>query len=366
MATLALPFVVSLLLSLLFGGAVVEKLAQAKARQPISDDAPDAHKLKHGTPTMGGLLILATTLLATPFGLWHSYTQYMKIAGGVNAASNPAFNWWIYLAAPAIIVLLVFALACGIGVLDDLGKARKKLNGAGLSERTKLGLQFAVAAFFVLYLWMVSTLGVKGFTTAIYFNGYWLDLGQFYYLFVLLYLPFFGNAVNFTDGLDGLASGTTLIAALTMGAIAAVGSPALGVPAFYGAVAGACTGFLWFNAYPAKVFMGDTGSLALGMGMAAAAVVLKQELLFLVVGAVYVAEIFSMMLQRYVFKYRRVKHGIEYAKANRVFRRAPLHHHFEELGLRETQVVARFYVAALLLAAIGVLLAPYLSFGGAR
>ena len=366
MATVALPFAVALLLSLLFGGKVIERLAAAKARQPISEDAPDAHKLKHGTPTMGGLLILVATLCAAPVGLWHSYTRYMAIASGANAASNAALNWWLYLGTPAIVVLLVFALACGIGVLDDLGKARKKLNGAGLSERVKLGLQFAVSTFFVLYLWLVSSIGAKGFTTALFFNGYWLDLGDFYYLFVLLYLPFFGNAVNFTDGLDGLASGTTLIAALTMGGIAAAGSPALGVPAVYGAIAGACAGFLWFNAYPAKVFMGDTGSLALGMGMAAAAVVLKQELLFLIVGAVYLAEIFSMMVQRYVFKYRRVKHGIEYAKANRVFRRAPLHHHFEELGLRETQVVTRFYVAALLLAALGVLAAPYLTIGGAR
>ncbi|MBC7808268.1 MAG: phospho-N-acetylmuramoyl-pentapeptide-transferase [Akkermansiaceae bacterium] len=363
MATLALPFVVALLLSLLFGGKVVEALANAKARQPVSEDAPDAHKIKHGTPTMGGLLILAATLIAAPFGLWQSYTRYLELAGGANAASNPTISWLLRICAPACMVLIVFVLACGIGVLDDLGKARKKLNGAGLSERTKLGLQVAVAALFAGYLALV---GVNGITTALYFNGYWLDLGVFYYLFVILYLCFFGNAVNFTDGLDGLASGTTLIASLTLGAVAAFGSPALGVPAFYGAFAGACAGFLWFNAHPARVFMGDTGSLALGMGLAAAAIVIKQEALLLVVGGVYVAEILSMMIQRYVFKYRRIKHGIEFAKANRVFRRAPLHHHFEELGWKETQVVARFYVAALAFAALGVLLAPYLSIGGVR
>lgn len=363
MATLALPFVIALVLSLLFGGKVVDALAKAKAQQPVSDDAPDAHKIKHGTPTMGGLLILVTTLIAAPFGLWQSYVRYMAISYHANAASNATLNWLLHLCAPACMVLIVFVLACGIGVLDDTGKARKKLNGAGLSERAKLGMQIAVAALFAGYLALV---GVKGITTALYFNGYWLDLGNFYYVFVILYLCFFGNAVNFTDGLDGLASGTTLIASLTLGAVAAFGSPALGVPAFYGALAGACAGFLWFNAHPARVFMGDTGSLALGMGLAAAAIVIKQEALLLIVGAVYVAEILSMIIQRYVFKYRRIKHGIEYAKANRVFRRAPLHHHFEELGWKETQVVARFYVAALAFAALGVLLAPYLSVGGVR
>lgn len=363
MLTLAIPFVIALLLSLLVGGKVIERLAAAKARQPVSDDAPDAHKLKHGTPTMGGLLILVATLVAAPFGLWQSYKQYMSLAYHANAAFDAQVSWFLHLCAPAVMVLLVFVLACGIGVLDDLGKARKKLNGAGLSEKAKLGLQLAVAALFAGYLAIV---GVPGITTALYFNGYWLNLGVYYYLFVILYLCFFGNAVNFTDGLDGLASGTTLIASLTLGAIAAFGSPALGVPAFYGALAGACAGFLWFNAHPARVFMGDTGSLALGMGLAAAAIIIKQEALLLVVGGVYVAEIFSMMIQRYVFKYRRIKHGIEYAKANRVFRRAPLHHHFEELGWRETQVVARFYVAALVFAALGVILAPYLSIGGAK
>ena len=322
MLTLVLPFLIALALSLVFGGRVIDALAAAKAAQPISDDAPDAHKLKHGTPTMGGLLILATTLVATPFGLWQSFARYMTLAGaGGNAASNATTNWILHLCAPTCMVLLVFALACGIGIQDDLGKARKKQNGAGLSERAKLALQVAVASLFALYL---HETGVGGITTALYVNGYWLDLGGWYYVFVVLYLCFWGNAVNFTDGLDGLASGTALIAATTLGAVAAIGSPALGVPAFHGAVAGACAGFLWFNAHPARVFMGDTGSLALGMGLAAAAIVIKQELLFVVVGGVFVAEMGSMMLQRYVFKYRRLRFGIENAKANRVFRRAPL------------------------------------------
>ena len=361
MTVIALPFVIALVLSLLLGDRVVAALAAAKARQPVSEDAPDAHKIKHGTPTMGGLLILVATLIAAPFGLWVSWNRYAVLARGANLPYNPLEEWLLHLCAPACMVLVVFLLACGIGVLDDTGKAAKKLNKAGLSERVKLGLQLGVAGLFAGYLALV---GVPGITTALWFNGYFLDLGYFYYPFVVLYLCFFGNAVNFTDGLDGLAGGTTLIACLTLGGIAAWQSPVLGVPAVYGAIAGACAGFLWFNAHPARVFMGDTGSLALGMGLAAAAVVIKQEALLLIVGMVYVAEIFSMMIQRYVFKYRRIKHGIEYAKANRVFRRAPLHHHFEELGWRETTVVTRFYVAALAFAALGILLAPFLSWGG--
>ena len=176
----------------------------------------------------------------------------------------------------------------------------------------------------------------------------------------------FSNAVNFADGLDGLASGTTLIASVGLGIAAALSPLAGGMTGFYGALAGACAAFLWFNAYPARVFMGDTGSLALGMGLSAAAILAKQELLVLVVGAVYLAEIGSMMIQRYVFKYRRIKHGLEYAQKNRVFRRAPLHHHFEELGWHETQVVGRFYVIALIAAALGLVLAPYLSVTGVR
>src|SRR5262249_33944089 len=163
------------------------------------------------------------------------------------------------------------------------------------------------------------------------------EIGPAYYALAFLYLVGFANAANFTDGLDGLAAGTTLIATLALGA--AVGAVAPEMRLFYGALAGSCAGFLYFNAYPACLFMGDTGRDAIGMGLSAAALAAKQEIRLLVVGLVYLAEVASMMIQRYVFKYRRIRFGIEYAKAHRVFRRAPLHHHFEELGWHETQVV---------------------------
>ncbi|GAB4465604.1 MAG: phospho-N-acetylmuramoyl-pentapeptide-transferase [Armatimonadaceae bacterium] len=344
-ALMVIPFLVALTAVLAAGPAVIAALAARKAKQPISPDAPEKHRLKHGTPTMGGLLLIGGTLLAVL-----AVVTWLGALGILNFARMSRL----------LAVLLVFLFAGLIGILDDVGKARKKENKAGLSEKAKLSLQFLVAGGFIVYLLMFpqEQNGIP-ITTSLWLFGNRLDLGWLYYAFAALYIAFFANAVNFSDGLDGLASGTTLIPAVALGA-AALTPPALGleVAIFYGAVAGACAGFLWFNVYPARVFMGDTGSLALGMGMAAAALAAKQEILFLLVGLVYVAEIGSMMIQRYVFKYRRIKHGIEYAKANRVFRRAPLHHHFEELGWHETQVVGRFWVAALIFAALGLLLSP--------
>ena len=331
---LALSFFASAALVLAFGSPVVKALAASKARQPVSGDAPASHQAKQGTPTMGGLLLIGAAFL---------------VSVGVAALNGGS-------AARVLPVAAVFLLAGGIGVLDDLGKARKKQNKAGLSERVKLALQVLVAALFLL---AVAQREQPGVTTSLVFFGREVNLGVWYYALGVLYLCGFGNAANFTDGLDGLLSGTTLIVSLTLGATLGVFAPEIGL--FYGALAGACAGFLWFNAHPARVFLGDTGSLAIGMGLAAAAIAAKQELLLFVVGFVYLLEIGSMLLQRYVFKYRRIRRGIEYAKANRVFRRAPLHHHFEELGWPETRVVVRFWIIGLLAAALGILLAPQLS-----
>lgn len=330
---LALSFFASAALVLACGGLVVKALAAAKARQPVSGDAPASHQAKQGTPTMGGLLLIAAASL---------------VSVGLAALSGGS--------ARVLPVAAAFLCAGGIGVLDDMGKARKKQNKAGLSERAKLALQVLVAAGFMLFVAQGEQAGV---TTALVFFGREINLGVWYYALGVLYLCGFGNAANFADGLDGLLSGTTLIVSLTLGATLGVFAPEVGL--FYGALAGACAGFLWFNAHPARVFLGDTGSLAIGMGVAAAAIAAKQELLLFVVGFVYVLEIGSMLIQRYVFKWRRIRRGIEYAKANRVFRRAPLHHHFEELGWPETRVVIRFWLIGLLAAALGILLAPGLS-----
>ena len=340
---LALPFLASIVITLFLGNPVIAWLAARKARQPVSENAPKAHMAKQGTPTMGGLLIIVAVLV-TVLGMSISYGGLMLAQARMRLFA----------------VLAVFLFAGLIGLADDLGKARKKLNKAGLSERAKLALQIVVAVGFVGALLLIAPMESRYSMTSLSFAGHSIDLHYLYYVLGALYLCGFGNAVNFTDGLDGLASGTTLITSLALAGTILFAAGALQVETiiFYGAVAGACAGFLWFNAHPARVFMGDTGSLALGMGLSAAALAAKQEVLFLLLGAVYLAEVGSMMIQRYVFKYRRIRHGLEYAQSHRVFRRAPLHHHFEELGVKETQVVARFCIVALIAAMLGGLLAP--------
>jgi phospho-N-acetylmuramoyl-pentapeptide-transferase len=189
-------------------------------------------------------------------------------------------------------------------------------------------------------------------------------LGWLYVAFVTFILTGTSNAVNLTDGLDGLAAGLCAIAAATFAVFAYVmgrvdTSTYLNIfylrnagelTIFCSAIFGACVGFLWYNAHPADVFMGDTGSLALGGALGAVAILLKSEFLLLIVGGVFVAETASVILQRSVFKYRKRRHGEEYAKANRVFRRAPLHHHFELKGWYEVQVVTRFWILGILCA----------------
>lgn len=339
-ALVGIPFLVALVVVLLGGQPAINALKKRASVQPISPDAPEKHRLKHGTPTMGGLLILAAVFVAV------GIVSVMLSAQGALLTAR---------AGRLGAVLATFLFGGLIGIMDDVGKARKKQNKAGLSERAKLGLQIAVGLGFTLFLYANR----QEYTSNLYIAGHALSLGLLYYPLAVLCFMGFSNATNFTDGLDGLLSGTTLVVAVALGAT--VGALNLEMGVFYGALAGACAGFLWFNSYPARVFMGDTGSLAIGMGLTAAALTSKQELMLFIVGGVYLAEIASMMIQRYVFKYRRIKHGIEYAKANRVFRRAPLHHHFEELGWHETQVVGRFWVAALAFAALAVIVAPYLS-----
>ncbi|MFM7321952.1 MAG: phospho-N-acetylmuramoyl-pentapeptide-transferase [Armatimonadota bacterium] len=325
-AILLVPFLVSALVVLAAGPATISALRRRNAAQPISPDAPEKHRLKHGTPTMGGILIAAAMIVAVAVGTVCFDIPFRRLSG-VWAVSG------------------VFVGGAVVGLLDDLGKARRKENKAGLSERAKLFLQLAVAVGFAI--WMRGS----GITSLV--GPY--DIGFLFLPFVVLFVAGFGNAANFTDGLDGLLSGSAAIVALVLGVVLGETGrrPELAIPC--GAVAGACVAFLAFNAYPARVFMGDTGSLALGMGLAAVACAGGMVPVFLVAAVVWIAEIASMVLQRYVFKFRRIRHGIEYAKAHRVFRRAPLHHHFEECGWHETQVVARFHVVGILAGVVALL-----------
>jgi phospho-N-acetylmuramoyl-pentapeptide-transferase len=342
MTSFTLAFLIAMVVLLAAGQPFITYMRVRNGVQPINPDAPEKHRLKHGSPTMGGIVIIVAIVIAVLASL---------VVGKLESVQKSR-----------LLLVLVALLGGGVvGFLDDLGKIRKKENKAGLSERAKLALQLVVAGGVAFGLTRIEQAGI---TTALNLFGWQCDLGVAYYGLAILFVMGFSNAVNFADGLDGLAAGTNLIATAALGIACGLGALFTEMLVFWGAMAGACAAFLWFNSYPARVFMGDTGSLALGVGLAAGAIAAKQEILVLIVGLIYLLEIASTMIQRYVFKYRRIKHGLEYAQNNRVFRRAPLHHHFEELGWHETQVVGRFYVLALIFAAVGLLLAPLLTIGG--
>ena len=344
--------VTALLVAFLVGPFILRRLQSLMVHQGIREGTPDSHANKGATPTMGGLIILAATLIPTL--LWAKLD-----------------NRYILLA------LLVTTWMGVIGFIDDYLKLKQKREGRkneGLVERYKLVGQVTIGLFLGWYLWQHPLSTLPGASTTLPFYKYVLivpataGFAFLYVLFTTFILTGTSNAVNLTDGLDGLASGLTAIAALTFGIFAYVignfktadylqvfymrGAGELTV--FCMAIAGACIGFLWYNAHPAQVFMGDTGALALGGALGAIAILLKSEFLLLFVGAVFMMETLSVILQRTVFKFRRNRHGMDYAKAHRVFLRAPLHHHFEMKGWKETQVVVRFWILGILSAFVAL------------
>ena len=348
----AAAFVSALLLTFVFGPVIIRRLRAMAVHQVVREGTPDSHAGKGTTPTMGGLIILAATFV--PVLMWARLSnRYVLLAMGVTA--------WMGM----------------IGFLDDYLKLRQKREGKkneGLVERYKLAGQITcgLGLGLILLLFPVSTL--PGASTTLPFFKYILVVpavawaAWMYIPWVTFILTGFSNAVNLTDGLDGLAAGLMAIAVLTLGLFAYVagrvdtsaylqifymrGAGELTV--FCAAVVGACIGFLWYNAHPAQVFMGDTGSLALGGALGSIAILLKSEFLLLIVGAVFVAETVSVILQRTVFKYRKKRFGLDYAQKNRVFKRAPLHHHFELSGWPETQVVIRFWIIGILCAILAL------------
>jgi phospho-N-acetylmuramoyl-pentapeptide-transferase len=344
--------VTALLVAFIVGPFILRRLQSLMVHQGIREGTPDSHLNKGDTPTMGGLIILAATLIPTL--LWAKLD-----------------NRYILLA------LLVTTWMGVIGFVDDYLKLKQKREGRkneGLVERYKLVGQITIGLFLGWYLWQHPLSTLPGASTTLPFYKYVLivpataSFAFLYVVFTTFILTGTSNAVNLTDGLDGLASGLTAIAALTFAIFAYVignfktadylqvfymrGAGELTV--FCLAIAGACIGFLWYNAHPAQVFMGDTGSLALGGALGVMAILLKSEFLLLFVGAVFMMETLSVILQRTVFKVRRKRYGVDYAKAHRVFLRAPLHHHFEMKGWRETQVVVRFWILGILSAFVAL------------
>ena len=316
----------AILLSLVLGPRFIRELRRLSVGQNIRDVGPESHLVKAGTPTMGGLLILFALLTSTL--LWTDLTN--------------AYVW------TAILVTAAFGL---IGFVDDFVKVRMKRN-LGLTSRQKYALQVIVAAAAAsILLSLPPELGFDGTLTFPFFKELVFDLGWFYVPFVIIVLTGASNAVNLTDGLDGLAIGSTLVAAGTYAVFTYIPGhrahadylqitpiPGLGeVTIFCGALVGACLGFLWFNSYPAEVFMGDVGSLALGGAIGIVAVLAKQELLLVLVGGLFVMEAMSVIIQVGSFKLR----------GKRVFRMAPLHHHFELLGWSEPKIIVRFWILSI-------------------
>lgn len=302
------------LLSVILSPLLIPLLRRMKFGQQIRAEGPAAHQKKKGTPTMGGIIILLALAIA--------FYRF--------AETGPEFY-----------ILLVAALGSGfVGFLDDYIKIVFK-RSLGLTALQKLAGQLLVAG---AVCWMLAA---GGHDTSVYFPpfDFALDLSWFYYPFLILFMLGFSNAVNFTDGLDGLLSGTGAIA---FGALCIIAmyrtEPEVAV--FSAAMIGALLGFLVFNAHPAKVFMGDTGSLGIGGGLAAAAALTKTELILVVIGGIFVVEILSVVLQVISFKTR----------GKRIFKMSPIHHHFELSGWSEWRIVVTFWATGLIFAAFGIYL----------
>jgi phospho-N-acetylmuramoyl-pentapeptide-transferase len=319
----------ALVIGLVIGPRFIDMLRVRQGKgQPIREDGPQSHLAKRGTPTMGGLMILISLSL--------SVLVWMDLR-------NP-FIW------ACLAVTLGFGL---IGFLDDYDKV-SKASHKGVSARVRLLLEFAVAGVAAY----ITVSQINTFVYVPFVNDFGVELGAFYYVFAAVVIVGAGNAVNLTDGLDGLATMPVIIAAGTFALIAyLVGrvdySEYLGIPhvagagelaIFCAAIMGAGLAFLWFNAPPAAVFMGDTGSLALGGALGAIAVATHHEIVLAIVGGLFVFEALSVIIQVFWFK----------RTGKRVFRMAPIHHHFEQLGWSESKVVIRFWIVSIVLALMGL------------
>ncbi len=311
-----MPVIISFLVSVVLCPIIIPFLRKLKFGQTEREDGPESHLKKTGTPTMGGLVILASILITS--------LVYVR-------------------RFPEIVPVLFMTLGFGlIGFLDDYIKVVKK-RSLGLTVLQKMALQFVVTAVFICYYFQqmeMDTSIIIPFADGMTFSmPSWL-----FVVFVFIVVLGTVNGVNFTDGLDGLASGVTVIVATFFTIVALMAGT--GLTPITGAVVGSLLGFLLFNTYPARVFMGDTGSLALGGFVASIAIVLHMPLFIVIVGLVYLVEVLSVILQVGYFK---LTHG------KRIFKMAPIHHHFELCGYSETQVVAAFSVVTALLCLLGIM-----------
>ncbi|MBQ9691293.1 MAG: phospho-N-acetylmuramoyl-pentapeptide-transferase [Eggerthellaceae bacterium] len=327
-----LGFVVAAGFTMVFMPGWIKFLKKTHIGQQVRADGPQSHLVKQGTPTMGGVIMLIAIVLT------------------ILLIAKPSF---------ALISAMLATLAAGaLGLFDDASKVVYE-RSLGLTPKGKLLGQFAIATIFTLAVvnWggispvvkipflPALNLGILTTTIPVSFIDGGFQIPWLYLIFANLLLGGMSNAVNLTDGLDGLASGTVMVVMLVMAAIA-YHADMLAVSIFAATMAGACVGFLWFNAHPADIFMGDTGSLALGAALACIAMLTKTELYSVIVGGLFVAEALSVIIQ--VLHYKRTK--------KRLFLMAPLHHHFEKKGWGETRVVIRFWIVSGVLAGLGFMI----------
>ncbi len=322
--------ITALLLSFLLGPYLIKRLKVHQIGQAIRKDGPASHLKKEGTPTMGGLLILISIIVPTL--LWANL-----------------MNRYIWL---TLLVTVCFGV---LGFIDDYLKVSRK-NSRGVPGKTKLLVQILVAAICTVVL-----MRAPGFPTTVvfpFFKNFSPDIGNLYLILGIFVIVGTSNAVNLTDGLDGLAIGPTMISAATYTLFAylaghAIISRYLNIPyvkgvgelsIFCGSMVGASMGFLWFNTYPAQVFMGDTGSLSLGGALGTIALMTKQELLLIIVGGIFVIETLSVIIQVVSFK----------TTGKRIFRMAPIHHHYELKGWAEPKIIVRFWIISIFLGLLAI------------
>ena len=306
---------IGFLIVIILGPIFIPMLARFKFGQTVRDEGPQSHLAKNGTPTMGGVMMIVAILIT-----------------GLTRATI----------SKGLIVGLICIVGFGfVGFLDDFIKIKMK-RSLGLKAYQKIILQFALALYIAYYQYSASPSATQ---LVIPFTNHIINLGIWYIPFMMIFKLGTVNAVNLTDGLDGLASGVTLIVSCFF-VLFAVSISNSDVAILAAATAGACLGFLGFNSYPAKVFMGDTGSMALGGAVVAFATLTNSPLIIIIVGFIYLAEALSVMIQVTYFKLTNGK---------RIFKMAPLHHHFEQCGWPETRVVFVFWIVTVVLCWIGVL-----------
>jgi len=344
--------ITALIICFLIGPKIIRTLIVYHFGETIRKNGPESHHIKEGTPTMGGIIILISIILPTLL--------------------------WAKLSNPFIIIILISTLWMGIiGFIDDYLKIKRKYS-KGLIARYKITGQLILGLFisYILFYFSDSNISytiinnnfreiIPNSAISIPFlaNGFF-DISSIYIILILLIITGSSNAINLTDGLDGLATGLTSIACFVFAIISYASSRPdfsnylniIFIPnsgelfIFCLALIGSCIGFLWYNAYPAKIFMGDTGSLALGAALGTLAILLKKELLLIIVGGVFVIESLSVIIQVLYFKYTKSKYG----EGKRLLYMAPLHHHFELKGWNENHVVVRFWIVGILLALLSL------------